>query len=140
MAGATLAPSTLSLIRNMFTDPHERTVAIGIWIASFSAGGAIAPLLGSVAAAVYRIRMVDAVPAGLAEAAAQATRATIGGAMAMAGQLPDVAGTALLAAARQAYVDGMVVATGISAAVMLATAVLALVTLGRIKSAGAGGY
>ena len=38
VAGATLAPSTLSLIRNMFPDPRERTVAIGVWIASFSAG------------------------------------------------------------------------------------------------------
>lgn len=46
VAGATLAPSTLSLIRNMFHDPHQRTVAIGIWIASFSAGGAVGPLLG----------------------------------------------------------------------------------------------
>jgi DHA2 family multidrug resistance protein-like MFS transporter len=46
LAAATLAPSTLSLIRNMFHDPHERTVAIGVWIASFSAGGAIGPLLG----------------------------------------------------------------------------------------------
>lgn len=48
VAGATLAPSTLSLIRNMFLDPRQRTVAIGIWIASFSAGGAIGPLVGGV--------------------------------------------------------------------------------------------
>ncbi|TIM03057.1 MAG: MFS transporter, partial [Mesorhizobium sp.] len=41
IAAATLAPSTLSLIRNMFLDPRERTVAIGVWIASFSAGAAI---------------------------------------------------------------------------------------------------
>lgn len=46
LAAATLAPSTLSLIRNMFLDPQERTFAIGIWIASFSAGGAIGPLVG----------------------------------------------------------------------------------------------
>jgi DHA2 family multidrug resistance protein-like MFS transporter len=46
IAGATLAPSTLSLIRNMFLDPQERSFAIGIWIASFSAGGAIGPLVG----------------------------------------------------------------------------------------------
>ncbi len=46
VAAATLAPSTLSLIRNMFLDPRERTFAIGVWIASFSAGGAIGPLLG----------------------------------------------------------------------------------------------
>lgn len=48
IAGATLAPSTLSLIRNMFHDPRERTTAIGVWIASFSVGGAIGPLFGGV--------------------------------------------------------------------------------------------
>jgi MFS transporter, DHA2 family, multidrug resistance protein len=46
ISGATLAPSTLSLIRNMFLDPRQRTTAIGIWITSFSAGAAIGPLLG----------------------------------------------------------------------------------------------
>jgi MFS transporter, DHA2 family, multidrug resistance protein len=46
IAAATLAPSTLSLIRNMFLNQRERTFAIGVWIASFSAGGAIGPLLG----------------------------------------------------------------------------------------------
>jgi MFS transporter, DHA2 family, multidrug resistance protein len=46
VAGATLAPSTFSLIRNMFHDPHERTVAISVWITSYSAGAAIGPLLG----------------------------------------------------------------------------------------------
>ena len=46
IAGATLAPSTLSLIRNMFHDPQQRQFAIGIWIASFSLGGAIGPLVG----------------------------------------------------------------------------------------------
>ena len=46
LAGATLAPSTLSLIRNMFLDPDERTVAIGVWISSYSVGAAIGPLLG----------------------------------------------------------------------------------------------
>jgi DHA2 family multidrug resistance protein-like MFS transporter len=46
IAAATLAPSTLSLIRNMFLNPRERTFAVGVWIASFSAGGAIGPLIG----------------------------------------------------------------------------------------------
>ena len=48
IAGATLAPSTLSLIFNMFLDPRQRAVAIGVWISSFSAGGAIGPVLGGV--------------------------------------------------------------------------------------------
>ncbi|HEY6638018.1 MAG TPA: MFS transporter [Solirubrobacterales bacterium] len=46
VAGATLAPSTLSLIRSMFADPQERTFAIGVWITSFSGGAAIGPLIG----------------------------------------------------------------------------------------------
>jgi DHA2 family multidrug resistance protein-like MFS transporter len=46
IAGATLMPSTLSLIRNMFLDPRQRTVAIGVWISGFSVGSAIGPLLG----------------------------------------------------------------------------------------------
>ena len=45
IAAATLAPSTLSLIRNMFLDPRQRTVAVSVW-ASFSAGAAIGPMLG----------------------------------------------------------------------------------------------
>jgi DHA2 family multidrug resistance protein-like MFS transporter len=48
IAGATLAPSTMSLIRNMFRDEHQRQFAIGVWIASFSLGGAIGPLVGGV--------------------------------------------------------------------------------------------
>lgn len=46
VAGATIAPSTLSLIRNMFLDPRQRTTAIGVWITSYSVGGAIGPLVG----------------------------------------------------------------------------------------------
>jgi MFS transporter, DHA2 family, multidrug resistance protein len=48
VAGATVAPSTLSLIRNMFGDPRQRTAAISVWITSFSVGGAIGPLIGGV--------------------------------------------------------------------------------------------
>lgn len=48
VAAATLAPSTLSLLRNMFHDPRQRTFAIGVWITAFSAGGAIGPLVGGI--------------------------------------------------------------------------------------------
>jgi MFS transporter, DHA2 family, multidrug resistance protein len=48
VAGATLAPSTLALIFTMFQDARQRQVAIGIWVAAFSAGGAIGPVLGGV--------------------------------------------------------------------------------------------
>ena len=46
IAGATIAPATLSLIRNLFLDPAQRTFAIGVWITAYSLGGAIGPLLG----------------------------------------------------------------------------------------------
>jgi MFS family permease len=52
VAAATLAPSTLSLIRNMFLDPKERTRAIGVWVASFSLGAAIGPVFKAVAVLV----------------------------------------------------------------------------------------
>ncbi|WP_030673572.1 MFS transporter [Streptomyces rimosus] len=46
VAGATLMPSTLALIRNLFHDPRERSLAIGIWGAMASAGAAVGPVLG----------------------------------------------------------------------------------------------
>lgn len=46
IAGATLAPSTLALITNMFRDDRERTFAIGVWIASFSGGATLGPMFG----------------------------------------------------------------------------------------------
>ncbi|MFI6764112.1 MFS transporter [Streptomyces sp. NPDC050355] len=46
VAGATLMPSTLALIRNLFHDPKERSLAIGIWGAMASAGMAVGPVLG----------------------------------------------------------------------------------------------
>jgi len=48
VAGASLAPSTLSLITVMFRDERERTVAISLWIASFSGGAIIGPVIGGV--------------------------------------------------------------------------------------------
>ncbi|MFD6419723.1 MFS transporter [Streptomyces sp. NPDC060194] len=46
VAGATLMPSTLALIRNIFHDPKERSLAIGIWGAAASAGAAVGPVVG----------------------------------------------------------------------------------------------
>src|ERR687894_836445 len=46
IAGATLMPSTLSLIRTLFLDAQQRTVAISAWMTSLMAGTAIGPLVG----------------------------------------------------------------------------------------------
>lgn len=48
VAGATLAPSSLALVSNMFHDPTQRTRAISVWAASLSAGGAVGPVVGGV--------------------------------------------------------------------------------------------
>ncbi|WP_232661019.1 MFS transporter [Pseudonocardia sp. TRM90224] len=48
VAGATLAPSTLSLIRSMFTDDRQRTTAIAMWTAAFAGGSLVGPVIGGI--------------------------------------------------------------------------------------------
>lgn len=48
VAGATIMPSTLSIIRNMFTDPVQRTRAVALWAGMATAGAALGPLVGGV--------------------------------------------------------------------------------------------
>jgi DHA2 family multidrug resistance protein-like MFS transporter len=46
VAGATLAPSTLALISNMFHDTRQRGMAIAVWVSCFMGGTAVGPLVG----------------------------------------------------------------------------------------------
>lgn len=46
--GATLMPSTLSLIRNIFHDARDRRIAIATWAALFGGGAALGPVVGGV--------------------------------------------------------------------------------------------
>jgi MFS transporter, DHA2 family, multidrug resistance protein len=46
IAGATLMPSTLSLISNMFAHGRQRAVAIGVWATMFALGMAAGPVVG----------------------------------------------------------------------------------------------
>ncbi|KAA8744096.1 MFS transporter [Actinomyces johnsonii] len=48
VGGATIMPSTLSLIRNIFPDARHRTTAIAIWSAGSSGGMALGPLVGGI--------------------------------------------------------------------------------------------
>ncbi|WP_216212644.1 MFS transporter [Amycolatopsis aidingensis] len=48
VTGATLLPSTLALISNMFRDGTQRRRAIAVWSTSFMLGGAIGPLVSGV--------------------------------------------------------------------------------------------
>jgi MFS transporter, DHA2 family, multidrug resistance protein len=46
IGGATLAPSTLALIRTMFRDDMQRAAAIGVWTGAFTSGTALGPIVG----------------------------------------------------------------------------------------------
>ncbi|PII38020.1 MFS transporter [Sinorhizobium meliloti CCBAU 01290] len=48
IAGATIAPSTLSLIVNLFKNEAERNRAISIWGTAFALGGLVGPLIGGI--------------------------------------------------------------------------------------------
>ncbi|SOD62252.1 MFS transporter, DHA2 family, multidrug resistance protein [Streptomyces zhaozhouensis] len=48
VAGATLMPSTLSLIGDMFRDARQRALAIGAWATMFALGMAAGPAVGGV--------------------------------------------------------------------------------------------
>jgi DHA2 family multidrug resistance protein-like MFS transporter len=110
--------------------PERAGSASSLSETSSELGGALGiAVLGTIAAAVYRASMVSAIPPGATQTVGDAARGTIGGAMAMAEQLPGPAGATLLGAARSAYVQGMQVSTSISAAIMLGTAVLAVILL-----------
>ncbi|MFC6355158.1 MFS transporter [Luethyella okanaganae] len=46
--GAMLMPSTLSLLRSVFTNRDRRRLAIAIWASGFAAGSALGPVVGGV--------------------------------------------------------------------------------------------
>jgi DHA2 family multidrug resistance protein-like MFS transporter len=46
ISGATIMPSTLAIVRNIFTDSKVRTRAIAVWAAGATAGAAIGPIVG----------------------------------------------------------------------------------------------
>jgi DHA2 family multidrug resistance protein-like MFS transporter len=65
IAAATLAPSTMSLLRTMFHDEVERQFAIGVWIASVASGGIIGALLGGLVVRLFSWNAVFLIPVPL---------------------------------------------------------------------------
>ncbi|MFD2258617.1 MFS transporter [Chelativorans composti] len=48
VSAATLMPSTLALISNIFKDPQQRALGFGIWATMFGVGYALGPVVGGV--------------------------------------------------------------------------------------------
>jgi DHA2 family multidrug resistance protein-like MFS transporter len=133
-----LAP-VLSLTTELIVGsaPPERAgAASGISETAVELGGALGiSVLGSIGVALYRRELTSDLPAAVPADAAVVARDTLGGAMAVAQQLPGQLGAAVVDVARDAFVEGMQVAATISSIIALTVAVLAVVLL---RNVGAG--
>jgi MFS transporter, DHA2 family, multidrug resistance protein len=118
--------TTLATDLMVGTAPPQRAgAASGVSETSSELGGALGiAILGSLGSAIYGARVADAVPTGLPPEAAQTARDTLGGALAVAGRLPDQLGAPLLEAARQAFTDGLQAVFAVSAVIAVAIAIL----------------
>jgi MFS transporter, DHA2 family, multidrug resistance protein len=110
--------------------PERAGAASGISETAAELGGALGiAFLGSIGVAIYRSGLASRLPAEIPAAAAAIARDTLGGAVAVAGELPGRLGTAVLQAAREAFVQGMQLSSAIAAAVAVGLAILAVVVL-----------
>ncbi len=115
--------------------PERAGAASGISETASELGGALGlSILGSIGVAIYRGGVADGLPAGIPAEAAASARDTLGGAVAVAQQLPGELGTAVIGVARDAFVQGMQVASTISALLAVGLAILAVVMLRNVGS------
>jgi MFS transporter, DHA2 family, multidrug resistance protein len=132
----------LSPVFNLTTElivgsaPPERAgAASGISETGTELGGALGiAILGSLGTAVYRNALANHLPAGVPAKAGQIASDTLGAAVIVAGQLPNQIGLALLASARDAFVQGLHLAAGISAAIAIGAAVMAVTLLRHVPA------
>jgi DHA2 family multidrug resistance protein-like MFS transporter len=117
--------------------PERAGAASGLSETSAEFGGALGiAVLGSVGVAVYRSDVIDSVPAEIPAVAADAARDTLGGAVAVAGQLPEQLGGALVDAAHIAFTNGFHLTAAIGAVISLAIAALATHLLRNARPGG----
>ncbi len=119
--------------------PDRAGAASSISETSSEFGGALGiAVLGSIGTAVYRSQVAGAVPAGLPIEAADAVLSTLGGAVAVAADLPTSDGAELLRLARAAFAQSFAVTAWISAAIALVTATATAILLRHVRSSAAG--
>jgi len=93
-------------------------------------------IVGSIGLATYHSQIEDTIPTGLPPEADAAARENLDGAVATAMQLPADLSQPLLAAAREAFANGLNVAAATAAAIAAAAAVLAAVMLRHVPPTG----
>jgi DHA2 family multidrug resistance protein-like MFS transporter len=79
--------------------------------------------------------MAGGVPGGIPPEAGEAARGTLGGAVGVAERLPDQPAAMLLTIARESFTQGLVLTAAISAALMIATAIMVAIALHRVAEA-----
>jgi DHA2 family multidrug resistance protein-like MFS transporter len=111
--------------------PEEAAgAASGISETASELGGALGiAVLGTIGVAIYRGGVADGLPAGVPAELADAAADTLGGAGAVAAQLPAADGAALLHAANSAFVSGLHLTSLVAAVIAVGLAVLAAVAL-----------
>jgi MFS transporter, DHA2 family, multidrug resistance protein len=118
--------------------PERAGAASGISETGAELGGALGiAALGSIGVAIYRGELADRLPAAVPAQVEAIARDTLGSAVAVAAELPDQLGAAVLATAREAFVRGMQLSSAIAAVVAVGLAVLALVMLRHRPAASA---
>src|SRR6266516_1106316 len=111
--------------------PVERAgAASAISETSSELGGALGiAVLGSIGVAVYRGMMATGIPIGVPPEAAEVARATLGGALSVAQQLPHHLRVELLDTPWDAFAESVRLTAGISAVISLAMAIIVRVWL-----------
>jgi MFS transporter, DHA2 family, multidrug resistance protein len=115
--------------------PERAGAASGISETAAEFGSALGiAVFGSIGIAIYRSAMAAGIPAGVPPAAADTARDTLGGAVEVAGTLPEQIGVSLVTLARNAFVDGMQVAAVISTVGAIALAIFVASVLRRVEA------
>ncbi|GAA2295130.1 MFS transporter [Streptomyces violaceusniger] len=146
LIGAAVLASGIVAVMSLVTDmaigtvpPKRAGSAAALLETGQEFGGAMGmAVLGSVGTAVYRGDVKDALGAGLPADSLDQVRETLGAAAAVAGSLKGRTGEHLLDTAREAFTHGMRIACGAGAVVLVAGAILALVTLRRVGAEDTG--
>jgi DHA2 family multidrug resistance protein-like MFS transporter len=113
--------------------PERAGAASGISETCAELGGALGiAFFGSIGVAVYRGLLGNDLPNGLPPDVAETAMSTLGGAIAISRQLPAQVAAALVDAASEAFVRGLVICSAISGVGSIALAVFAAVTFRRV--------